>query len=467
MKNQFPTFKQRLPLLVFFCIYAAGYGFADIGAQITNCATAVCDFRGQGAQSAQSTIVLSHAVTLLLDGTQITLYGSPGIQIASSGVHILGVTTTAQLIQGTVGSDIISSFSYLADFEVRGISFVGAAGQTAPTSSNNGIFLSASNFSNSTLLTPMTQIRITGNTFTRFQGHAVYIQNANDVEVSGNVIWLISGGIRFSAVARGKIEKNVVRDTQVPNGGFTVAIGLDSTAAINNISYPPCSEVQILNNTVQNYQYAQAILVHAGARITVAGNMINGVMIGISLNTFNSSDNLNNVTVTGNSFMGIGPFTGQPTDPGTGNYGIFVGGGPPAATPEYIVIANNTVAQANLVIKAPLQGGISLGYANDVIVSNNYIHDTEINGISLNNPNNHIQLLGNSISDLIANGGDTVGIYLGPNSAQSGSIRANIVYGATHGYRFDTSSPSLLFGPNDAFATGTAVVNANNVTVTN
>ena len=469
MTTQTVAIRSRFLLLFVFCILTAGYCFADIGVDINTCVSnlpqtgGICDFRAKGAQTAAATINLNKPVSLLLDGTQITVNGSPGIQISYPGVHILGVTSSTQLIQGTAGTNIIGAFASFSDFEVHGVSFIGMAGQSF-TSSNNGIFLSASNLSTSTLLTPITRVQITGNTFSTLQGHAVYLQNANDVEVSDNVIWMTSGGIRFSAVSRGKIEKNVLRDTQLPTGMFTVAIGLDSTDPINNISYPPCSELQILNNTVQSYVNAQGIMVHAGARITIAGNMINSVMFGISLGSFNTTDTMNNITVTGNSYIGPGHFSNPPSTP---NYGIFVGGGPTATIPEYIVIANNTVTQANLVSQTASWAGITLGYANDVIVSNNNIHDTELNGISLTNPNNHILIVDNSISNLSSqSGADTNGVYEF-NGIQSGRIRSNIVYGATHGYRFDVSSPSLLFGINDCFVSGTCVVNSNNVTVTN
>src|SRR5262245_51579419 len=90
----------RSLFLAVFCILIAGYCFADIGNDINTCVSnlpqtgGVCDFRARGAQTAAATINLNKPVSLLLDGTRITLNGSPGIQVSYPGVHILGVTSS-------------------------------------------------------------------------------------------------------------------------------------------------------------------------------------------------------------------------------------------------------------------------------------------------------------------------------------------------------------------------------------
>lgn len=449
-------------VIIVFWLFAGSYCFADLGSQITSCVSGlpptggVCDFRGMGTGTASNTIVLSKPVTLLLDGVQLTLSGSPGIQISSPGVRIRGTVNSSQLIQGVVGNDVISGSS-LSDFEVQGIAFIGQAG-TVSASVNNGVFLS------NTQSGQITRIRIVGNTFTGFRFHGIYIQNATDVEVADNVIWGVSGGIRFSGVVRGKIVNNVVRDTQLPNSTFTVAIGLDSTDKINNVTYPPCTDIQILNNTVKTYVNAQAILVHAGSRIAITGNILTDVLIGISLGPFNTTDTMQYVTVTGNVYNGTLTSGAAST---TGNYGIFAGGGPvgSAYIPNHIVIADNTLTQADEAVQSESQGAIGIGYADDVIVTGNSIDNSIYNGIALTNPNNRILITNNTVTNLVSpiNGIPTIGIY-GVNGVQSGAISSNFVAFVNYAYRFDVSSPGLHSGLNDSVSVDLALYNAQNIT---
>jgi hypothetical protein len=446
-----------------FCSCMSCLCLADLGADISACISALpshggtCDFRSKGAGTAAATINLNKPITLLLDGTQITLSGSPGIQVSSHGVRIHGKLNATQLIQGVVGNDVIGG-STVANFEVHGISFIG---QAAPVmaSVNNGIFLSNPHAGH------ISKIRIIGNTFTGFQYHGVYVQNATDVEVADNALWHVSSGIRFSSVHRGKILRNVLIESQVPNTTFTVAIGLDSTDPINGVSYPPCTYIQISNNTVKTYVNAQAILVHAGSHITISRNFLTDVLIGISMNPFNMQDVEQHLTVTDNVYIGT---TTTGAAPGTGNYGIFVGGGPAglAYIPHHVMIDDNSVSQANEVVRANVQGGIGIGWADDVTVKRNSVDNSMFNGIALTNPNTRLTITLNKVTNLVSPvaGNPTVGIY-GVNGVQTGSIRQNFVAFVSDGYRFDVPSPGVRFGPNAAIKVDVPLYNGDNVTI--
>lgn len=449
--------------VVIFCSFTSCFSFADLGADINACVSALpshggtCDFRAKGAGTAAATINLNKPVTLLLDGTRITLSGSPGIQVSSHGVRIHGTLNTSQLIQGVVGNDVIAG-STVTNFEVHGISFIG---QPAPVmaSVNNGIFLSNPHAGH------ISKIRIIGNTFTGFQYHGVYLQNATDVEVADNALWHVSSGIRFSSVHRGKILRNVLVESQVPNTTFTVAIGLDSTDPINGISYPPCAYIQISNNTVKTYVNAQAILVHAGSNITITKNFLTDVLIGIAMNPFNMQDVEQHLTVTDNVYIGTTTPGGGPT---SGNYGIFVGGGPTGSAyiPRHVVIDSNSVSQANEVLRANVEGGIGIGWADDVTVKRNSVDNSMFNGIALTNPNTRLTITLNKVTNLVSPvvGNPTVGIY-GVNGVQTGSIRQNFVAFVNDGYRFDVPSPGVRFGPNTAIKVDVPLYNGDNVTI--
>lgn len=376
------TSKPSLTVILFLMLGAPLY--ADGGTQISACIAAlpsmggVCDFRNYGALTAASTIVVNKPTTLLLDGTQLTLNGSPGILIAANGVRIEGAAGQTKLIQGgTLGStpynrNVIDG-NTLEDLKIEGITFMGIP-CSVPQDNNSGIHLSNPSPEN------ISRVRVTGSTFTGFCLHGVMIQNASDVVIEDNVIYGVSYGIRFSGVTRGKIINNVVRDTQIANNGaFTVAIGLDTTAPLDDgLTYPISTDIQIAKNTVFDYVNGEAVMVHSGCDILISDNVFNNVLMGIGVNPFNSTDYLYDVTVTGNAYVGTTTSGASRT---TGNYGIFVGGGGSAAIPSNIIVTNNTVSRANEIARSGYQGGIRISEATNVLVQGNFVHDTFNTGI--------------------------------------------------------------------------------------
>jgi len=453
--------KSSLLVILFFLVSAPLY--ADGGTQISACIAAlpskggVCDFRNLGAITAASSIVVSKPVTLLLAGTQLTLNGTPGILIQADNVRIEGVSARTELIQGGAlgNTDVNRNVIYgsaLRGLEVRGITFEGIP-CSVPRDNNSGIKLQ------NAAPGSISRVWIANNTFTGFCLHAVLIQNAIDVDVTGNTVYGVSDGIRFSDVARGQILNNVIRDTQLPNdGAFTVAIGLDTNAPLDDgISYPDCSDVRISGNTVSGYVNGEGIMVHGGSAIVVSDNAFENVLIGIGVNPFSSTDLVYDVMVTGNSYVGT-------TTPGalttTGNYGIYVGGGQETERPTYVVVKQNRIRQANEIVQSVGQGGIGVGYSSDVLIEDNVISDSMYNGISLMHPNDDLVIRGNRISNVTGTSANGLHGWLG---VQTGSVYSNAVDSAACGYRFDVYSPSLLFGHNEATNVTVAVAGASNV----
>jgi hypothetical protein len=226
-----------------------------------------------------------------------------------------------------------------------------------------------------------------------------------------------------------------------------VAIGLDSTNPDpeSGVSYPICADIQIVHNTIQQYENGEAIMVHAGHSVVIANNVLEDVLLGVGVNPFNTTDLLYDATITGNTVVGTTNRAGQTA----GNYGIFVGGSATTVIPTYIVVSNNTVSQANYVARAAGQGGIAIGGASYATVAGNIVHDTYINGISLTNPNSGLLITGNYVNNLLGTGSSGL---LGYSGIQTGRIRANFISNATNGYNFSSlpSSQGLLYGINDA-----------------
>jgi len=396
--------KIALFLVLTFALFAASApAYADGGARISACIAAlpetggVCDFRNQGAMSAAATIVVNKPTTLLLDGTQLTLSGTPGMLIAADGVRIDGSVGQTQLVQGgTLGStgsnrNVIYG-SALSDFKIEGVSFVGIP-CSAPEDNNDGIKLQNSVPGN------IHRVRIVGNAFSGFCLHAIQIQNADDVTVEDNVVRGVADGIRFSGVTSGKIVNNVIRDTELPSAGaFAVAIGLDTTAPQDDgISYPVSTDIHISRNTVCGYTNGEAVMIHAGENVLISENVFDNVLLGIGINPFNSTDFLYHLTVTGNSYVGT-------TTPGalttTGNYGVYVGGSPETLSPSYVVVTHNIISRANEIARNAAEGGIAVGYADHVVVEGNVVHDSAFNGIYLRYSSREVIVRDNQISDI-------------------------------------------------------------------
>jgi nitrous oxidase accessory protein NosD len=368
-------------------------------------------------------------------------YKVRALTVPDSVAHIYG---HAELLQAVDANNILNVVG-VNDLLIEGLSFRGVGGNLNE-SRNTAIEISAGS----------SHIRVRENTFTAFRHHAVHALGSSDIQIVGNRITGITGGIRLTACSRVRVSHNYLAFPQYT--GFTVAIGLDST---DTPPYGVCTDVVISENIVESYVNAQAIMIHAGQRLAVANNILRDVLIGVSMNPFQPGDILRDVTVVGNVYQGT-------TTPGAaannGNYGIFAGGGP-GFVADHVTIGHNVVAGANKVVQSYGQGGIGLGYADDVLLSGNVVRDSMAAGIALGNPGTRLMVRGNSITDVVAAPDTTwAGIYA-RGGASAGRIEDNQIDGAAWGMRFDLAMPDLRIGPNDLANFDYPYINPSNATI--
>ena len=347
------------------------------------------------------------------------------LAVADSVAHIYG---NGELVQAADAQNILNVVG-VDHLQIEGLTFTGVGGNLTE-SRNTGIDVSAGS----------SNIRVYNNRFSGLRHHAVHVKGSTDIQVVGNRIVGITGGIRATFCSRVRILRNYLASPQYT--GFTVAIALDST---DTPPFGVCRDVFISDNLIESYQNSQAILVHAGERVTIANNIMNDVLIGVSMNQFQLGDTLRDITVVGNVYRGTDATLAAP---GTGNYGIFAGGDTTFTT-EHIVIADNVIDNANAVERSFGQGGIGLGYVDDIVVEGNIIRNCVGSGIILGNTQTRLLIRGNSITDVVAAPDTTrAGIYVRTGSS-TGRIEGNAIDGVAWGMRFDFAVPGLLIGPND------------------
>jgi hypothetical protein len=364
------------------------------------------------------------------------LLGSPLTIVDRSNVALTGEGGPT-LLQHSLGADVLTIRSSRG-IEVSGIRFGGIPGDVS-SSGNSGIDVTASE-----------GVRILRNTFTGLRYEAVFVKRSRDVVVADNLIHGVSNGLLFRGCDQLAVERNTVRHPQVPPSTFVIALFLDSTDGhgdgINR-------DVTISDNVVTGYVNGQAIELHAGAHVSVTGNVLDDVLIGVSLNPYNATDTLTDVTVAENVYRGTSTPGAAPT---TGNYGIFVGGGGGAYTPSGVTIARNTIANANAVVRGASQGGIGIGVAERATIVGNSIRSSYGSGIVINHAPASVEVTDNLIHDIRSSGAPTpnerYGIFVS-TSGNMGRIARNEIVGVDEGVRLGRGNPDLIVQDNriDAF----------------
>jgi nitrous oxidase accessory protein NosD len=354
--------------------------------------------------------------------------------------HIHGA---GELLQAADAQNILNVVG-VDNLQIEGLTFIGVGGNLSE-SRNTGIDVSANS----------SDIRIFNNRFGGLRHHAVHVKGSTDLQIAGNRVIGVTQGIRATFCSRLRIINNYIADPQYT--GFSIAIGLDST---DTPPFGVCTDVVISDNVIENYHNSQAIMVHAGERVAIANNIMRNVLIGVSMNQFQLGDTLRDITVVGNVYHG----TNVPlSPPGQGNYGLFAGGDTTFTT-EHIVIADNVIYNANAIVLDAGQGGIGLGYVDDILVEGNVIRSCVGSGIVLNNDKTRVLIRGNSITDVVAAPDTTrAGIYVRAGPA-TGRIEGNVIDGVSWGMRFDVATPGLLIGPNDISNFTFKYINPINVT---
>ena len=430
---------------------------SDMGAKIVNC---VASSRGiadasqfSGEQTSTDSITISKPVLLKLGSRRASLRLAAGKQIVISSDNVtIQCARGFTIIQGAAGTDLIF-LKGVKDFRIENCTLQGSPAPI-PASPNDAIHIISA-----------TGVHVANNKIIGFRQNAAYAEKSSDVwyvknEVAGN-----SASLRFCGVQRGFIQQNTIHDPQTPNDIFTIAIAIDSHGS----SCPGAQnsrDIHVEGNTIRHFVNAQAIDFHDCMHCTATGNIMDDVLIGVSANPFQSGDIVSDVTITKNTYEGT-------VTPGaassTGNACIAVGGGPGGLRVTHSTVTGNICDHANAVVHSEIQGGITVGYADDVVVAGNAIRNSVGIGISLYQPNTRLLISKNKIMDtILCCGSQQFGIYA--QAVQTGRIEGNIVDFTNQGskgaaYRFDVASPGLLFGKNDARNVEKRIMNGNNVTL--
>lgn len=339
------------------------------------------------------------------------------------------------LIKQRVGNTKFFVATNSTGLTIDGLKLLGAynAGQTVSTSDNTAILVQSS-----------TGVNVLNCSINNIKGIAIHLQNTTSSTVQGNTISLCAQGIYLRGCSDVVINGNVIDTTILLDSVFTIGISLEST---DGHAFGTCRRVAVTNNVVRGYKNAQGIMGHSGSAITIANNVVEDPVIGISINPFNATDICANISIVGNVVA--------PTDTLAGysgaNDGIIVQAGP--STPDIvdITISGNTVTNANRATSVPTnQGGIRVGYTRRATITGNTITSARQNGIVLTSAEDGITITGNTISNVIANSSVQNGILILANA--KGVIGSNwfgVIDDASGvGIRFSVASSIKLVGNN-------------------
>jgi hypothetical protein len=294
--------------------------------------------------------------------------------------------------------------------------------------------------------TSSTDIYVTGSTFYRFIYLAAYFVDSTNVKVDGNIFKSVGYGPRFRQVTNGSFSNNImdysVFYTLTPTDDqFSVGIGLDSADPDPN--YPSVlgvsSRIIISGNVFKNLGYAQGVLIHAGIDVAVVGNVCNNVSMCISANTYGASDDLVNLTISGNTSTGATAIDmsglSSPADPGI----VVQSGNTGQPQIQGAVVTGNVISGHNRTSGDQNLGCIQIGWLNRSIISNNSIIGCGGNGIILASASEGLIMSGNNITSIITVGSNNNGIYFLPGSS---GARANMIgnyfQDITNGIKYST-----------------------------
>ena len=371
------------------------------------------------------------AVQAALDAGARDVYCDPGtflidgVTIPASVHRVSGACT---LRQRSARQNTLSAVKP-SGLVIEGLTLQGIPGRDI-TANSNGIFVSGGS-----------NVLIQAITCAGYQQNCVWVENSSDVTVDRALGSGLAKGVQFRGVRRGAITNNVFRDAGLPNTIFTIAIYLESSSG-HDFGY--CTDIRIANNLVVNYVNSQAIEVHAGQRITITGNIANNVMMGISLNAAVAGDTISDISISGNTIQGTSTNFAGPT----GGAGIQAVGFDARRSATNVAISSNTVRNMNGVLLDPSTGGIQAHEADNVTIVGNTVYSTAGNGIVVGPAATGVLVGQNSVSQVTAAGGGSVGILIN-GIGNSGAIVDNWVRTAIDGVRIGADNyPSLIVDRN-------------------
>lgn len=342
----------------------------------------------------------------------------------------------AGLIKQRVGGmSRIFQGSNLDDVRLEGLRIKGdyLPGQTTSFSQNNGmVFMSSIG------------VRVLSCTMTNIQNIAVHLMGCEASKVDDLRIENCGLGIYVRGGKTQTITNNKIKDTLFDESVFTIAISLEST---DGHEYGVPSMTIIDRNMIHGYRNAQGIMAHSCTDMISGINIVEGSLIGLSVNPFNTTDDVSRIVMLGNISSGPVSFSGSMD----GNENIICQGGPASGggmTPRItdLVIGSNVTSNGNRAEGGVNQGAIRLGYTKRSTVVGNTLCASKGNAIVLSSDEQLVNVHGNVMDEVLENGSQQNGV-LCVTGGVSGYIGDNVIANMTGtnavGVKANGSNPNL------------------------
>lgn len=280
----------------------------------------------------------------------------------------------------------------------------------------------------------------------KYAFYPIYFENSIECIAISNTIDLSGHGIRLRAATRCSVIGNIIRNTMFQDNELSIAIGLDST---QGHAFGVNRKCVVIGNIIEDFEYGQAVMCHSMDGGIISNNIGTNVSNGIGVSPFNANDLTRDLNISGNVFFGTDSATWATSSPSDADDGIFVTSTSSFPTPINISICNNVIEGFNTVVDQINQGGIRVGYSENVsvigntvrscrnngivvpdraigcVIGNNVIQDTlfnnaanQKNGIKVNHANADVCVLGNFISNIT--GANSYGIRVDAGSVKIG-----------------------------------------------
>lgn len=331
------------------------------------------------------------------------------VPVSAAGFKAIGLTVPATIksikgqrfYQSAVDTDILTATGRTG-LRISGSDFYGVAG-TVVAANNSGLKLdTCSSVQGSDLY------------FEGLRIYALWFKGVTDssfanLQGKGN-----SDGFRFTSCKNVVVSAINLYAPQTPAATFIIAVGIDSTDGGNTV----CESLTFNGINVRGYVNAQAIMVHAGKKLSFNGGVLDDVSIGVGVTQFNTADLIQDIAVSGFDVN----CTSTPGAVGTGSYGVTVYGYDGTFMAERVSVTGNNIRGANTVDQSVDRGGIAVQFVKGITLCNN-ISGGYANGYAFYRRVQDIDLRGGSVSDVAVFGGENNGIRFGESA--SGWMSAN------------------------------------------
>jgi len=325
-----------------------------VNAAIAVAPISVASFGALGDGSTDDTAAIRAALLALS-----TAGGGTLIVPATGSAHVvtdsLAVPSNCRITGGgtlrmSVRSKDLLTATSASNVTIDGVTLQGYSASTSPTTSTAESSSSAIHF------VDCANVTVIGCTFTGFRYSPAFFEGCASVRYQRNTETDCALSVRFRGVQRGWILENHASQPALPASTFVTVIYLDST---DGHSYGVCTDIEIDKNHVADFVNSQAIEIHAGDRVHIgSGNVLSNVLIGVSVNPFNSADRCRDISIDAFSYVGTDTVGGS-----GGNYGLSIQGGAAGAIAgdpgyyvENVTINGPKIRNANSVLRASLSG---------------------------------------------------------------------------------------------------------------